>query len=70
MSPEDEKRLQWIRQYEVSLDRRATVEQELWNVYNGKTEIPEREQFKKWAQQLGVPVEWLQLREKSNKDKK
>lgn len=51
---------QWMRDYEKSLNRRVTVEKDLLDIANGKLPLPtDREQFRKWASKLGVPVEWL-----------
>ena len=37
------------------LNRRASVETELWNAVNGKAPLPDVEQLRKWALKLGVP---------------
>lgn len=48
-----------MRAYEKSLNDRVKVEQALLDVANGKEDIPvDREQFRQWAFQLGVPAEW------------
>jgi ABC-type dipeptide/oligopeptide/nickel transport system ATPase subunit len=51
-------RQRWMRDYEKSLNRRAQVEQALFDVANGKEELPSREQCREWAMKLGVPEEW------------
>lgn len=53
-------RWRWMRAYEVSLNRRAEVEQDLFNVANGKRPLPDAEQCRQWATRLGVPDEWRQ----------
>jgi hypothetical protein len=37
------------------LNRRATVEQYLWDVANGRREAPTPEEARAWAIKLGVP---------------
>lgn len=44
-----------FKNHAKDLNRRAGVEQELWNCYHGKRELPDKEQCKKWALTLGVP---------------
>lgn len=41
--------------YGHELNRRASVETELWNAVNGKAPPPDVEQLRKWALKLGVP---------------
>ena len=41
--------------YGHEINRRAAVEQEIWNAVNGKTPMPDVEQLRKWALKLGVP---------------
>ncbi len=56
----DAPKIEWMRDYELSLNRRGNVEAELFEIANGKKPIPtDKEQFRKWAHALGVPVEWL-----------
>lgn len=52
--------LEWMREYEKSLNVRANVEQELFNVANGSAPLPDAEQCREWAMKLGVPNEWRQ----------
>lgn len=40
------------------LNRRAAVEQQLWLAASGKTPMPDRQQLREWALQLGVPSEF------------
>jgi hypothetical protein len=47
-----------VRAYEISLNRRAEVEQELWDCSRGKKPLPDAKQCKEWALRLGVPDEW------------
>jgi hypothetical protein len=47
-----------FRNYPKELNRRAAVEQQLWNVYHGKQDPPDREKCREWALQLGVPDYW------------
>ena len=47
-----------LRNYGQELNRRAAVEQQLWNVYHGKRPLPDAEQCREWAVKLGVP-EWF-----------
>jgi len=51
-------RWRWMRDYEISLNRRAEVEQELWDCARGRRALPDAEQCKQWALRLGVPDEW------------
>lgn len=41
--------------YGHEINRRAAVEQEIWNAVNGKAPLPDVEQLRKWALKLGVP---------------
>ena len=51
-------RWRWMVDYEKTLLRRATVEQELMNCASGKCPLPDADQCRKWAIKLGVPDEW------------
>lgn len=51
-------RWRWMRDYEISLNRRAAVEQELWDCANGKRLLPDKQQCEDWARRLGVPDKW------------
>ena len=51
-------RYRWQLDYEQSLNRRSEVEQHLWNAYNGKVPLPDKETCKNLAQKLGVPESW------------
>ena len=44
-----------FKNYPKELNRRANVEQELWNCYHGKSPLPDKNQCKDWALRLGVP---------------
>lgn len=44
-----------VEHFGHELNRRSTVESELWNAVNGKTPLPDVEQLRKWALKLGVP---------------
>lgn len=46
-----------FRNYPKELNRRAKVEQQMWDCYHGKAELPDKEQLRLWALELGVP-EW------------
>lgn len=48
-------KLKWMREYELSLNRRAKVEQELWDIYHDKQPLPDKEKCRQWALALGVP---------------
>lgn len=54
-------RHRWQRAYELSLNERARVEQELLDAANGKAPLPGREQCRQWAVRLGVPQEWREV---------
>ncbi len=58
-------RWRWLRAYELSLNRRAEVEQELWDCSRGKKQLPDAEQCKQWALRLGVPDEWRDAHNKN-----
>jgi hypothetical protein len=51
-------RWRWLRDYEISLNRRAEVEQELFDMARGKRPLPDAEQCRKLAIRLGVPDKW------------
>lgn len=51
---------EWMRSYELSLNTRAKVEQELIDCANGKRPLPDAEQCRAWAAKLGVPSWWAQ----------
>lgn len=51
-------RHRWLRDYEKSLNRRAQVEQELFDVANGKRPLPDRDKCRELALRLGVPDDW------------
>lgn len=51
-------RLRNLRDGYHELNRRAAVEQELWNAANGKSPLPDREKLREWALKLGVPEEF------------
>ncbi len=57
-----EQQSRWLRDYEISLNRRAEVEQELFDVANGKRPALTPERCRELAMKLGVPAEWLQRR--------
>lgn len=40
------------------LNRRAAVEQEMWNCVNGKSPMPDSAKLREWALRLGVPKEF------------
>jgi hypothetical protein len=44
-----------VAHYGHEINRRAAVEQEIWNAVNGRTPLPDVEQLRKWALRLGVP---------------
>jgi len=52
----------WMRSYELSLNARAKVEQELIDCANGKRDLPDAEQCREWAAKLGVPSWWSEQR--------
>ena len=41
------------------LIKRVKVEEELWLVVVGKSELPDKEKCRDWAQRLGIPDEQL-----------
>lgn len=41
------------------LNRRAVVEQTLWDIANGKRDVPTREECREWAVKLGVAPELM-----------
>jgi len=45
--------------YAKSLNVRVKVENELWQVALGTTELPTREKCREWAQRLGIPEDML-----------
>jgi len=47
-----------FKNYPKELNNRAGIEQQLWDVYHNKRELPDREQCKQWAISLGVPNWW------------
>ena len=51
-------RHRWQHDYEQSLNRRVQVEQELFDVANGKRPLPDREKCRELGLRLGVPEEW------------
>lgn len=51
-------RWRWMRAYEISLNRRAEVEQELWDCSHGKRPLPDAGKCRELALRLGVPDEW------------
>ena len=55
-------RWMWLREYEISLNRRAEVEQELFDAARGKRPLPDAEQCRKLAVRLGVPDKWKDIR--------
>lgn len=56
------KRWRWVvrnyRNYAAELNRRAAVEQQLWDCWHGKRALPDKEQCAEWARKLGVPEEF------------
>lgn len=46
------------RNYAAELNRRAAVEQQLWDCWHGKRPLPDKEQCAEWARKLGVPDEF------------
>lgn len=57
---QEKEKLNWMRDYEVSLNRRSKVESELWDVSNKLRPPPTPEECKEWAVLLGVPATWKQ----------
>lgn len=55
VSDDDAKKLQWIREYELSLNKKVRVETFLWDCSNGLRPLPTKEECKEWALILGVP---------------
>lgn len=53
VSDEDAKKLEWIREYELTLNRRVKVETQLWDIYNNLRDLPTREECHEWALLLG-----------------
>ncbi len=53
-----EQQTKFMRDYELSLNKRASVEQELFDVANGSKPILTKEQCRKLALKLGVPDNW------------
>ena len=47
-----------FRYYPKELNRRAAVEQELWDCYRGKNPLPDKAQCRDWALRLGIPDCW------------
>ena len=54
VSDEDAKKLEWIREYELTLNRRVKVETQLWDIYNNLRDLPTREECHEWALLLGI----------------
>ena len=46
------------RNYAKDLNRRAAVEQQLWDCFHGKRTLPDRQQCAEWARKLGIPDEY------------
>ena len=40
------------------INRRAAVEQEMWNCVHGKSLMPDADKLREWALRLGVPDEF------------
>ena len=51
-------RWRWLKEYEASLNRRAEVETELFDVYSGRRPLPDKDQCRRWAVKLGCPADW------------
>jgi hypothetical protein len=54
----DKKKLDWMREYELSLNARVKVENVLWDTANGLRAAPTAEECKELAIMLGVPDSW------------
>ena len=54
VSDQDAKKLEWIREYELTLNRRVKVETQLWDIYNNLRDLPTREECQEWALLLGT----------------
>jgi hypothetical protein len=56
------RRWRWVmrsyRNYAAELNRRAAVEQQLWDCWHGKRPLPDKAQCAEWARKLGVPEEF------------
>ena len=55
VSATDAIKLEWMREYELSLNKRVKVETFLWDCANGLRDLPTKEECKDWAIILGVP---------------
>lgn len=44
-----------LKHHPHEVNRRAAVEQQMWNVVNGKAPLPDIETIRSWATKLGVP---------------
>jgi len=55
----------WMRSYETSLNRRAAVEEVLFNVANGKRGPLTRDECRDLALKLGVPDDFMQPRKEA-----
>lgn len=52
---QEKEKLNWMREYELSLNKRVKVETQLWDIANNLRDLPTREECKEWAILLGVP---------------
>lgn len=52
------RRWTWMKEYEASLNKRAEVEAELFQVYAGQRPLPDKDQCRRWAVKLGCPDDW------------
>lgn len=46
-----------VEMFGKSLNTRAAVEQEMWNIVKGKAPLPDVEKCRDWARRLGIPEE-------------
>ena len=53
------KKLEWMREYELSLNRRAKVEGYLFEAARGFKSLPDKNKCRELAINLGVPDSWL-----------
>jgi hypothetical protein len=44
----------WVAQF---LNRRAAVEQEIWDCWYGRAPMPDKDKLAEWARRLGMPDE-------------
>lgn len=58
-----------FRNYPAELNRRASVEQQMWDCVAGRKPMPNREQLAEWARKLGIP-DWMRERMKARGEAK